>query len=54
MLEFKIFQNYNQIYFIHQILGAIRTICQGKQNEQLLIGTTHNSLLSGDFENVRR
>ena len=31
-------------------LGAIRTICQGKLNDQLLVGTTHNALLEGTFD----
>jgi len=29
--------------------GSIRTICQGKSNENLIVGTTHNCILTGDF-----
>ena len=41
-----------EIYGFFQIceeFGSIRTICQGKSNEKLIVGTTHNCILTGDL-----
>ncbi len=34
---------------IEEDFGSIRTICQGRSNDKLIVGTTHNCLLAGDF-----